>query len=80
MDVISICIEFCFFIVRTIRIAEILECQGGADRQYAKDITDDSCVLTVVCQNSGGSSASPRVVVLLVDSRDERNSLLTGLR
>lgn len=66
--------------IKSIKIAEILECQGGADRQYAKDITDDSCVLTVVCQNSGGSSASPRVVVLLVDSRDERNSLLTGLR
>ncbi len=61
------------------RISKIVECQPGADKDLAKDITDDSRVLTIVCSGETTDGA-PRVVVLQVDSRDERNSLQTGLR
>ena len=65
--------------VLPIPISKILECQPGADRNLARDIGEDARVLTVVCAAEKGES-SPRVVVLQVDSRDERNSLQTGLR
>lgn len=65
--------------VAPIEISKILECQPGADRNLARDIAEDARVLTVVCSAGAGQTA-PRVVVLQVDSRDERNSLQTGLR
>ena len=65
--------------VAPIKISKILECQPGADRNLAKDINDDSRVLTIVC-DAGSGASGPRVVVIQVDSRDERNSLQTGLR
>jgi myosin heavy subunit len=66
--------------IRPINVTDILECQPGADRERAQDLTDDSCVLTIICQSSVQSSVPPRVIVVLVDSREERNALLTGLR
>lgn len=65
--------------VAPIAISKILECQPGADRNLARDVGEDARVLTIVC-SEGITGSGPRVVIVQVDSRDERNSLQTGLR
>jgi len=67
--------------VQPIKISEILESTQGVHFDTVRSANgppkDDSCYLTIACQSPG---EKPRYVSLLLDTRDDRNSLVTGLR
>lgn len=63
--------------VKSVKIQEILECIPGAHNDSIKTSGDDSCYLTMVIHSA---SHAPRTMTLMLDSREDRNSLLTGLR
>ena len=60
---------------RVFRISDILECVQGVHYDAVKSAAprDESCYLTIACNPS-------RYIALLLDTRDDRNSLVTGLR
>lgn len=62
-----------------IKISEILECIPGAYHKISStsQSKDDSQYLTIVSHSPG---SAPRNVSILLESRDERNTILTGLR
>ena len=62
-----------------IKISEILECIPGAYHKIPSTASskDDSQYLTIVSHSAG---SAPRNLSILVESREERNSILTGLR
>jgi hypothetical protein len=58
-----------------VRLDEIFECISGAD--IVLEGEDDSKLLSIVTSCDG---SIPRIVAFRANSREERNSLLTGLR
>jgi hypothetical protein len=62
-----------------IKISEILECIPGAYHKISSTANskDDTQYLTIVSHSPG---SVPRNLSILVDSREERNTILTGLR
>ena len=65
--------------VAPIKISEILECIPGAYHKISPAATsrDDTQYLTIVTHSAG---SPPRNLSIMVESREERNSVLTGLR
>lgn len=60
-----------------IRIPEILECIPGAHTEAIKSTGDDSNYLSIVTHSA---SEVPRTMSIMLESREDRNSLMTGLR
>jgi hypothetical protein len=65
--------------VLPIKISEILECIPGAYHKISStsNAKDDTQYLTIVSHSAG---SPPRNLSIKVESREERNSILTGLR
>jgi myosin V len=61
--------------VASIKISDIIECAQGVHYDTVKSAAprDESCYLTIVSNPS-------RYMALMLDTRDDRNSLVTGLR
>lgn len=62
------------------RIANIIECTQGIQYDAARAGVapkDDSCYLTIAVQTN---ESSVRYVSLMLDTREDRNSLVTGIR
>lgn len=63
-----------------LRVGDIMECIQGVHYDTVRSTgapKDDSCYLTIAVQSP---SNNPRYVALMLENRDERNSLVTGLR
>eukprot|EP00604_Paraphysomonas_vestita_P001096 CAMPEP_0174819432 /NCGR_PEP_ID=MMETSP1107-20130205/2650_1 /TAXON_ID=36770 /ORGANISM="Paraphysomonas vestita, Strain GFlagA" /LENGTH=681 /DNA_ID=CAMNT_0016032889 /DNA_START=1494 /DNA_END=3539 /DNA_ORIENTATION=- len=66
--------------INPIKIADIIECTQGVQYDAARGGVapkDDSCYLTIAIQTS---ESRVRYVSLMLDTRDDRNSLVTGIR
>ena len=86
INVAFISLTFFLFVVVVVddddddRIADIIECTQGVQYDAARGGVapkDDSCYLTIAIQ---ASENRVRYVSLMLESRDERNSLVTGIR
>jgi len=62
--------------IKPIKVSEIIECFPGAQSDALRPNTDDSCYLTVVVS----SDKTPRTLSLILENRNDRNTLMTGLR